>query len=120
MLFRGVRSDGVGLWAQAATRATEEDGAMFWTTVVGIDGVCVSDCTSGVGWRLSELCKDSGYLLCIGNSTRVLYKNGVGILVRRLSLGIFDVVFRKRGNDRFNPFCLYKPEKRQKNSIQVS
>ena len=67
-----------------------------------------------------ELCKDSGYLLCVGNSTRVLYKNGVDILVRRLSLlGIFDVVFRKRGNDRFNPFCLYKPEKRQKNSIQV-
>ena len=121
ILFRGVRSDGVGLWAQAATLATEEDGAMFWTTVVGVDGVRVSDCTSGVGWRLCELCKDSGYLLCVGNGTRVLYKNGVDILVRRLSLlGIFDVVFCKKGNDRFNPFCLYKPEKRQKNLIQVS
>jgi hypothetical protein len=94
MLLRGVHSDGVGLWVQAATRATEEDGATFWTKVVGVDGVRVSDRTSGVGWRLSELCKDSGYLLCVGNGTHVLYKNGVDILVRRLSLlSIFDMVF---------------------------
>ena len=98
MLFRGVRSDDVGLWAQTATRATEEDGATFWTKVGCVDGVRVSDHTSGVRWRLSELCKDSEYLLCVGNGTRVLYKNGVDILVRRLSLlGIFDVVFCKYG-----------------------
>ena len=94
MLFRGVCSDGVGLWVQTATRAAEEDGATFWTKVGCVDGVRVSDHTSGVRWRLSELCKDSEYLLCVGNGTRVLYKNDVDILVRRLSLfGIFDVVF---------------------------
>ena len=37
MLFRGVRSDDVGLWAPAAARATAEDGATFWTKVVGVD-----------------------------------------------------------------------------------
>ena len=45
MLFRGVRLDDVGLWAQAAARVTEEDGAMFWTKAVGVDAVCVSDRT---------------------------------------------------------------------------
>ena len=80
----------------------------------------MSDRTSGVGRRLSELCKDSGYLLCVGNGIRVLYKNGVDILVRRLSLlGIFDVVFANTGNDLFNPFRLYKPEKCQNNLIQA-
>jgi hypothetical protein len=37
MLFRGIRSDDVGLWASAAARATAEDGATFWTKVVGVD-----------------------------------------------------------------------------------
>ena len=45
MLFRGVRSDDVDLWAQAAARATEEDGATFWTKVVGVDAVRASDHT---------------------------------------------------------------------------
>ena len=45
MLFRGVRSDDVGLWAQAAARATEEDGATFWAKVVGVDAVRASDHT---------------------------------------------------------------------------
>ena len=45
MLFRGVRSDDVGLWAQAVARATEEDGATFWTKVVGVDAVRASDHT---------------------------------------------------------------------------
>jgi hypothetical protein len=45
MLFCGVCSDDVGLWAQAAARATEEDGATFWTKVVGVDVARVSDRT---------------------------------------------------------------------------
>jgi len=45
MLFRGVRSDDVGLWAPAAARATAEDGATFWTKVVGVDAVRASDRT---------------------------------------------------------------------------
>jgi hypothetical protein len=45
MLFRGVSSDDVGLWAPAAARATAEDGATFWTKVVGVDAVRASDRT---------------------------------------------------------------------------
>jgi hypothetical protein len=45
MLFRGVRPDDVGLWAPAATRATAEVGATFWTEVVGVDAVRASDRT---------------------------------------------------------------------------
>jgi hypothetical protein len=45
MLFRGVRLDDVGLWAPAAARATVEDGATFWTEVVGVDAVHASDRT---------------------------------------------------------------------------
>ena len=45
MLFRGVCSDDVGLWAPAAVRATAEDGATFWTKVVGVDVVRASDST---------------------------------------------------------------------------
>ena len=45
MLFRGVRSDDVDLWAQAAARTTEEDGATFWTKVVGVDAMRASDHT---------------------------------------------------------------------------
>jgi hypothetical protein len=30
LLFRGVAADYLGLWEQAATRATAEDGAAFW------------------------------------------------------------------------------------------
>jgi len=43
MLFRGVRPDDVDLWAPAAARATAEDGATFWTEVVGIDAARASD-----------------------------------------------------------------------------
>ena len=43
MLFRGVRSDNVGVWASAAARATAEDGATFWAKVVGVDAVRASD-----------------------------------------------------------------------------
>ena len=43
MLFRGVRSDDVGLWAPAAARATAEDGSTFWTKVVGVDAVRAAD-----------------------------------------------------------------------------
>jgi len=43
MLFRGVAPDDLGLWSQAAARATAEDGAMFWTDVVGIDSARASD-----------------------------------------------------------------------------
>jgi len=35
MLFRGVAKGDLGIWGQAAARAT--DGATFWTQVVGID-----------------------------------------------------------------------------------
>ncbi|KAH9960161.1 hypothetical protein BC827DRAFT_1209513 [Russula dissimulans] len=43
MLFRGVTKGDLGLWAQAAARATAEGGATFWTQVVGIDAVRASD-----------------------------------------------------------------------------
>jgi hypothetical protein len=45
MLFRGVPADDVGLWEAAAGRATAEDGATFWTKVVGVDAVRASDRT---------------------------------------------------------------------------
>ena len=45
MLFRGVPMDDVNLWAPAAARASAEDGATFWTKVVGIDAVRASDRT---------------------------------------------------------------------------
>lgn len=45
MLFRGVRSDDVALWAPAAARATAEDGTTFWSNVVGVDAVRASDRT---------------------------------------------------------------------------
>jgi hypothetical protein len=43
MLFRGVAADDLGLWEQAATRATAEDGATFWARVVGVDLARASD-----------------------------------------------------------------------------
>jgi len=43
MLFRGVAKGDVGLWSQAAARATAEGGATFWTQVVGADAVRASD-----------------------------------------------------------------------------
>jgi len=44
MLFRGVASGDLDFWSQAATRATAEDGATFWTNVVGgIDSTRASD-----------------------------------------------------------------------------
>ena len=60
MLFRGVHSDNVGAWASAAARATAEDGATFWTKVVGVDAVRAliarcSACWSGAGSKLSNL-----------------------------------------------------------------
>jgi hypothetical protein len=45
MLFRGVRADDVGLWAAASARAAAEDGATFWSDVVGVDPVRASDRT---------------------------------------------------------------------------
>jgi hypothetical protein len=45
MLFRGVRPDDVGLWAPAAARAAAEDGATFWSNVVGVDATRTSDRT---------------------------------------------------------------------------
>jgi len=45
MLFRGVRPDYVALWEPAAARAAAEDGATFWSDVVGVDGVRASDLT---------------------------------------------------------------------------
>jgi hypothetical protein len=45
MLFRGVRSDDVGFWAPAAARMAAEDGATFWSNVVGVDAVRASDRT---------------------------------------------------------------------------
>ncbi len=45
MLFRGVCSDDVGLWTPAAARTTVEDGATFWTNVIGVDAVRASDRT---------------------------------------------------------------------------
>jgi ubiquitin C len=41
MLFRGVRSDDVALWAPAVARV--KDGATYWTEVVGVDAVRASD-----------------------------------------------------------------------------
>ena len=43
MLFRGVAVDDLGLWEQAAIRATTEDGATFWARVVGVDMARASD-----------------------------------------------------------------------------
>ena len=43
MLFRGVRPDDVGLWAPAAARAAADDGATFWSNIVGVDAVRASD-----------------------------------------------------------------------------
>jgi len=43
MLFRGVAEDDLGLWSEAAARATAEDGATFWAQVVGVDAVRTSD-----------------------------------------------------------------------------
>jgi ubiquitin C len=38
MLFRGVAPGDLGLWEQAAARATAEDGgATFWARIVGVD-----------------------------------------------------------------------------------
>jgi hypothetical protein len=45
MLFRGVHPDDVGLWAQAAARATAEDSTTFWTEVVGVNAMRASDRT---------------------------------------------------------------------------
>jgi hypothetical protein len=45
MLFRGICSEDVGLWSPAAARATAEDGATFWTKIVGVDAVRASDRT---------------------------------------------------------------------------
>jgi hypothetical protein len=45
MLFRGVAPSDMGLWEQAATRATavEDGGAALWARVVGVDSVRASD-----------------------------------------------------------------------------
>ena len=43
MLFRGVAADDLELWEQAAARASAEDGATFWTQVVGVDMARASD-----------------------------------------------------------------------------
>ena len=43
MLFRGVAPGDLGLWEQAAARVAAEDGATFWTSVVGIDSARASD-----------------------------------------------------------------------------
>ena len=43
MLFRGVTPGDLDLWSQAAARVTAEDGATFWTNVVGIDSARASD-----------------------------------------------------------------------------
>jgi ubiquitin C len=45
MLFRGVSPDDLGFWAPAAARATAEDGATFWTEIVGVDAMRASDRT---------------------------------------------------------------------------
>ena len=45
MLFRGVRPEDVAFWAPAAARAAADDGATFWSNVVGIDAVRTSDRT---------------------------------------------------------------------------
>jgi len=43
MLFRGVAKGDLGVWSQAVARATAEDGATFWTQVVGVDVVRACD-----------------------------------------------------------------------------
>ena len=43
MLFHGVAPGDLDLWSQAAARATAEDGATFWTNVIGIDSARTSD-----------------------------------------------------------------------------
>ncbi len=43
MLFCGVAPGDLGLWTQAAARATTEDGATFWAQVVGVDSVRAAD-----------------------------------------------------------------------------
>jgi len=43
MLFHGVAPGDLDLWSQATARATAEDGATFWTNVVGIDPARASD-----------------------------------------------------------------------------
>ena len=43
MLFRGVAPGDLGFWEQAAARVAAEDGATFWTNVVGIDSARASD-----------------------------------------------------------------------------
>jgi hypothetical protein len=43
MLFRGVALADLGLWTQAAARATVEGGETFWAGVVGVDVARASD-----------------------------------------------------------------------------
>ena len=43
MLFRGVAAEDLGLWEQAAARATADNGATFWAQVVGVDLERASD-----------------------------------------------------------------------------
>ncbi|KAH9960158.1 hypothetical protein BC827DRAFT_1133568 [Russula dissimulans] len=43
MLFRGVAKSDIGLWEQAAARASAEDGGTFWARVVGVDAVRAAD-----------------------------------------------------------------------------
>ena len=43
MLFCGVAPGDLGLWEQAVVQVTAEDGATFWTNVVGIKSACTSD-----------------------------------------------------------------------------
>jgi hypothetical protein len=70
ILFRGVLPDDVGLWTPVAVRATAEDGATFWTKVVGVDAVRAFDPTlfRVVGWKLIE-CKSA-------HSARTRYRFG--------------------------------------------
>jgi hypothetical protein len=44
VLFRGVHPDNVILWAPVAARAAVEDGMTFWSSVIGIDAPCASNC----------------------------------------------------------------------------
>jgi len=43
MLFQGVAEDDLGVWSQAAARATAGDGATFWAQIVGVDAVRACD-----------------------------------------------------------------------------
>ncbi|KAH9960157.1 hypothetical protein BC827DRAFT_1155940 [Russula dissimulans] len=43
MLFRGVAKSDIGLWEQAAARASAEDGGTFWARVLGVDAVRAAD-----------------------------------------------------------------------------